>query len=389
MENATNIKNYAITIENLNRMNLIHKIVYSEGTYYRSYNYDKNILCYNDVKMRIHRLTILSYPENELLTFTIPKSLTYNTFTEKYPTIDDDIAICEYVEGVLINLFYDNRICKWKVSVDRDSKIDDINNDSILNIIKDVFNVEEHDDINDIALFEYLPKDHSYTFVLKVPSKNLYVTCSRPEIYLIAVYRLDGLNAMYISPREYENWDIIREANNVIRLPSYYNNIEEYSQLSNKSIPDMIEDRIAGIMIKNMNTGEQCKVAMNAYIKHRELMSIDPLSRYKYLCVRRVNKITEYVSVFPNMKTDFFKMNTLYNHLINRLHSAYIHKYIHKQGGINDQTYITIIHHIHHELYMPTVKRNHSIAINRNTIKSYLDSFEPEKVFRILHTVDL
>ena len=109
MEIMTNNARYQIDIDKLNMQRLTRMIIYNDGSYYNVFNYDKELLCYNDNKNRIHRLTILSFPENNILAFSPPKSLTYNTFITKYPVIDDRISVTEYIEGVMINLFYDSR----------------------------------------------------------------------------------------------------------------------------------------------------------------------------------------------------------------------------------------------------------------------------------------
>ena len=64
----------------------------------------------------MYRSVIFSYPEKKILSFTPVKSIPSSTFMQKYPTIKDNIFINEYIEGVMIQLFYDFRVNCWTIA---------------------------------------------------------------------------------------------------------------------------------------------------------------------------------------------------------------------------------------------------------------------------------
>src|SRR5210317_1563515 len=91
------------------------RLVKYDNMYYYVFNYDEDVLCYNNIETRQYRMVIISYPENKLLSYSPPKLMGYNTFVELYPTISSNIQISEYIKGIMINLLYDDRCKTWRL----------------------------------------------------------------------------------------------------------------------------------------------------------------------------------------------------------------------------------------------------------------------------------
>ena len=388
MESMTNNLRYQIDIDKLNSQRLTNRIVYNHGLLYNVFNYDKEMLCYNDDKNRTHRMTILSYPENNILAFTLPKSLTYNTFTTKYPRMNDSITVTEYIEGIMVNLFYDSRSNLWKLAT-----LDNINiiivdgNDNIMYDFKRAFQQDINKPLNDIIVFQYLPKEYSYTFVLKPVITNLYNQVVRPEVYIISVYQINNDVVNYVSPNEYENWTIFTNVNNVIKIPCRYDNVRQYSEITKSNSYHFSNDKIAGVVIKNTDTGEQCKILMENFEKYMKMLCVMPLNRYKYLCLNRINRVTEFLTFFPQLKGDFYIMKDIYNQLIRIIRDAYADKYIKQNNKFIPDKYIQIIYKLHHTVYLQSLNRKHNIVINCNIIKDYMKKMDPKLVLELLYNI--
>jgi hypothetical protein len=73
---------------------------YITQTLYTVLNYDKTVICFDEpLKTRQCRSVILSYPENKLLSFSPPKSITSSEFKKRYPNADnEDIYINEQIK---------------------------------------------------------------------------------------------------------------------------------------------------------------------------------------------------------------------------------------------------------------------------------------------------
>jgi hypothetical protein len=78
------------------------------GIDYKILNYDKTILCNDDMLSKLYRSIVLSSPDNKILTFSPSKSTDFDAFKEKYPELNDSIFVNEIIEGTMINLFYDS-----------------------------------------------------------------------------------------------------------------------------------------------------------------------------------------------------------------------------------------------------------------------------------------
>ena len=82
---------------------------------YKILNY--HLICDNDDSLGLYRSIIVSHPENKIVCFSPPKSVTLDHFKETNPDITNpDIFINEIIEGTMINLFYDSRIESWQIA---------------------------------------------------------------------------------------------------------------------------------------------------------------------------------------------------------------------------------------------------------------------------------
>ena len=107
---------YTLDTLNYNTDKLRTKIYKSTPSVeYKILNYD--LICDNDQEYGMYRSVVLSHPENKILCFSPPKSVTLEHFQESHPDITNpDIFINEIIEGTMINLFYDSRIESWQIA---------------------------------------------------------------------------------------------------------------------------------------------------------------------------------------------------------------------------------------------------------------------------------
>ena len=182
MELTSSLSGVRLDIESLSNKNIIKRLVEYGNLHYYTFCYDKDVLCYNDNETRLYRMVIVSYPENQLLSYLPPKSMGYNTFISIYPTITTNIQISEYIKGTMINLMYDDRCNEWRVASPSDEKTT-----NIISKFKTAFHINDQ---NTTPILEYLSKTQTYTFVLK---KNYNkVPQNIDKFYLISVYEIQN-----------------------------------------------------------------------------------------------------------------------------------------------------------------------------------------------------
>ena len=357
-----------IDLEFMLNKNLIKRLVNYENMCYYVFNYDEDVLCYNDIITRQYRMVILSYPENKLLSYLPPKLMGYNSFTELYPTITHNIQISEYIRGPMINLMYDDRCDKWRlISLSSETKT---------NIISKFKMATHTDELNITPILEYLSKTKSYTFILK----NNYTNSNTQidKFYLIAVYELKNNTVQYIPNTVYENDSFLKNIDGMIHFPRKYN-MYCYNQLF-----DTMDD-IDGYLITDLNTGNSSKV-LNPNTLIRETMSnINPYYAYEYLCIRRIDKLYEYNKIYHKTRNIRYTIHNEYERLITAIHNLYMNEFVFKTHPTIPDKYIRYIHFLHNNVYIPSIKKKNKEKITRNTVKKYLNLLNPTELLSLLY----
>ena len=188
---------------------------------YLIYSYDSNFVCYNDYNSKLFRSVIFSYPENKIISFSLPKSLSYELFCNQYPLLNESIIINEYIEGIMFHLFYDKRIHSWELSYKNGLSYNEQFRKKFINILSGGIN----NHLNDIHYLSYLPKNACYNIIL-----------SNENIFLISVYNIydtEENNVQFIPNYVYKDWDIFKDKNNIIQFPQQYT-FKTYENLYDK-----------------------------------------------------------------------------------------------------------------------------------------------------------
>ena len=129
------------------------KVVVREKKYikhnvnYLIYSYDTNFVCYNDYNSKLFRSVIFSYPEDKIISFSLPKSLTYELFCNQYPLLNESIVINNYIDGIMFHLFYDKRIQSWELSYKRSISYNEYFRKKFINILSGGIN----NNLNDVT----------------------------------------------------------------------------------------------------------------------------------------------------------------------------------------------------------------------------------------------
>ena len=152
------------------------------GKVYNTLYYDEDVLCNDDIDTGMYRSTVVAIPERKLLAFAPPKTISLSKFKTLYPSLDH-IVMHEYIDGRMLQLYYDNRILLWRLTPlisKNEYVIPDIDEHAF--IIAMQGNILEP--LNSLAILELLPKNYCYTFTIKTQSTF------QSSLYLLAVYQI-------------------------------------------------------------------------------------------------------------------------------------------------------------------------------------------------------
>ena len=374
-------------------------------------NYNRNSIDYFNDDSANYRSIVLSYPENQLLCFSCPKSISYDLFIEDYPVITDDILVNDIIEGTMINVFYDIRIFSWVISTKKAIggnywyfRNQYYNTEKSQKTFYDMF--LESLQCNNINNLSFLNKKYCYNFVLQHPENHIVLHIEKPACYLVSMYELDnsihGSNnsVHYISPAVFSKWECFN--NTSVLFPTQYEN-ETYSSLSIKYNSLYNDYCNIGVMLTNIHTGERIHIKNIAYENVKVLRGNNPNLLYQYICLMRSNRIYDYLNIFPQYKKMFSKFYNNYTDFIQNIYNAYVNYYIKKDRNTKiSKKYLYHIHTLHHQIYIPSLCNKQKtdaenfltvglpetkpIKITKEVIYKYINDMSPMQIFHYLQS---
>jgi hypothetical protein len=394
---------YTLDLSNINPL-LVHQKIYDQE--YAIYNYDSTFLCYNDTNHGQYRSVVVSYPDTgRVLAFSPPKSLSYATFVEKYGNTDHPhIACCDYIEGVMINLFYDARKCLWEIATKSGvggycNYYDNTQNHPSF-IRKPVRKMMFREMFLDalgllppkslsfagMEWFVNLDQCYCYSFVLQHPENKITVEVERAKLFLVAVYQMDGMRMIQIPPHVYESWPLFLNSASRVEFPQKH--CGQHDDLKREFCSPHTKNRNRGLVFWNWSTGDRCFIENPCYQELKKAGNINPALHYQYLCVSRINKVSDFYRYFPLYKKQCSQMGDLESKFIDDLHKIYLNVYVYKNTKLNEVSakychHVEILHKIY---YLPFLGSNAlKPKITKQVVKNYLHTLEPRELMYALY----
>jgi hypothetical protein len=174
-----------------NKIKVIEWKKTDKGNNYFIIKYNKEFLTEENIStIGLFRSIIIK--NNNIIVFSPPKSICYSKFIRSY-TPDDCIAE-EFIEGTMINLFYDSENEIWEIATKssiganmcffiNDYKHNTTFREMFFDIVKNI-NLD----------FDKLPKNYCYSFVIQHNKNRIVSNFSEHKLYLISVYDIDNEN---------------------------------------------------------------------------------------------------------------------------------------------------------------------------------------------------
>lgn len=398
-------KKYKIDIDVCSKEKVFQKICHENNSLYYMINYDKSMICFDDTENGKYKSVVLSYPEKDVLCFSPEKSMIFEKFIEKYPEINDTILINEFIEGTMINLFYDYKTKKWLISTRKriggKNRImnEFTNNKTFYELFLESLSANVDDDLNDLPFIKMLPMSYCYSFVLN----NMKST---PISYLVAVHKIYFDNTIkYILPTEYEKWKFFVNVVGLIQFPKRIENYNTYESLNHYYNDIHNNSHSKGCVITNLKTGERTKIINIEYSKKKESQKIDNNLLYQYLCYRRINVISKkykkldknieetdfffWIKNIPYHKNNFLKIHEKVENFIKNVHSSYLDFYVYKSRGQKDisEKFMKYIFKIHYTIYIPSLRTKEKIRITKDIVHDFFNKIEPNEMLYIINNI--
>jgi hypothetical protein len=356
---------------------------------YKVIRYDKNFLCVDLIPTYGLCRSVILNSVNQIVGFAPPKSLHADIFINKYPENTNGIQAEEFVEGTMINVFFDQCVGvtgSWEISTRNTvGATSSFFKSHGAKTFRQMFMEAAGEcklDINklDTAL--------CYSFVLQHPENRIVVPFSKAQLYLVGVYNINNSidnnsTVDYLDVHGYKDF-FNNELGTTVKFPQIYQ-FHKYSDLIEKYGSMNTSYDIVGVIIHNKETGERTKIRNPVYEQVRNLRGNQPKLQYQYLCLRKEGKVKDFLTFYPENKPEFSTFRDQVHLFTNTLYSNYVSCYIKKEKPLLDfsQQYRTHMFNIH-QIYMNELREKKQF-INNTVVQKYVNELHPSLLMYCLN----
>ena len=359
----------------------------SNNQTYKVIRYDKNLLAYDLVKTYGLARSIVVNSDNRVVSFSPPKSIPSDDFIRNYFDNKEDIIAEEFVEGTMINVFWDSKIGlsgAWEISTRNTiGATSAFYKSSNSKTFRTMF--LEAAKAADLVL-DFLNPLYSYSFVLQHPENRIVVPFKETKLYLVAIYYIDNSDSSNIAVHMINMDDVKkidwRGAN--IHFPQKYS-FEKYSELIEKYASMNTSYDTLGVILNNIKTGERAKIRNPVYEQVRNLRGNQPKLQYQYLCLRKEGKVKDFLQFYPENRKEFSSFRDQIHLFTETLYSNYVSCYIKKSKPLIEfsEQYRTHMFNIHKK-YMDELREKKLFVTNTVVIK-YVNELHPSLLMYCLN----
>ena len=357
---------------------------------YKIIRYDKDFLCDDLILIYGILKSVILSSDNKVVCFSPPKSVSFDFFCKMYPedskSYVDTIVAEEYIEGVMVNVFWDKHIGlsgSWEISTRNNVGCDDIikENKSTRELFLEAcikLNIE----------IERLEKSFCYSFILQHSNFGL-VTSNNQDIslYLIKVYEIVNTEDGTVNIFNVELDETFKTNTNLthIHFPEIYYDWNTYEELKEKCASINTPYSQMGFVVYNKKSLVRSRMINPNYKRVKYLQVDDFKNEYLYLHLKKEGKIEEYLNYYPKQKDKLWLFRKYLRLFTENLFQLYISCYIKKNKQINDipqflQKHLKYLHTIYMTQLKPMKK-----YIKISTVIDYVNALNPSVLMYSLH----
>jgi hypothetical protein len=366
------ISNYTTTLAY--KLNVSANIISNNETF-KLIRYDKNSLNYDIIPTYGLFRSVIVNSNNEVVCFSPPKSISADLFIKKYNLVDETLVAEQFVEGTMINVFWDYKNNLWEIATRNNigGKSSFYKTKNAKTFRDMFFEAVAYSNLD----LNSLNKNLCYSFVLQHPENRIVVPFKEPQLYLISIYMIDNTEPFDIKVGIIDKSDFLTiHTNTKIKLPTIYK-FNAYSELIEKYASMNTSYDTLGVVIHNNKTGERTKIRNPVYEQVKQLRGNQPKLQYQYLCLRKEGKVGDFLNFFPEHKTEFSSFRDQIHLFTNTLYLNYISCYIKKEKPLiefSDQ-YRTHMFNIHKH-FLNELKEQ-KLYVNNTVVIKYVNNLHP------------
>jgi hypothetical protein len=330
---------------------------------------------------------------NKVVVYSPEKSLDFEKFTAKYPDTND-CWIEDFVDGTMINVFYDNANETWEIATKSTVGANMVFFNDIKNY--DIFNDEtKEEQPNNITFrsmfFESckfckfdinsLDKKYSYSFIMQHPYNRIVTPIKTPLLYLLKVYHIDNTNFPIVSIVEKNIQEFVSSrpsvfANTGIHLINKYPITTSYEDFNRYFNGRFAPFHCVGSIIYNVD-GTRTKIRNVNYEDVRKLRGNQPKLQFNYYALKKDGKIKEFLHYYPEHIILFNKFKQSMFEYTHQLHTNYVNCFIKKEKPLKDYAF-QYKNHMYklHQQYKTELKVAGKV-VDKKAVINYVNDLHP------------
>ena len=373
----------------LSEHNIVFNTCSTEYGKYRILKYDKQFLTPDTVSTTgLYRSVVLR--DSNILSYSPPKSLKDSDFMSKYPNPSvnrgTDIVAEEYIEGTMINVFFDPNIGDdgdWEVSTRsnigartaffRDGTLD--HESTFRYMFLEAANKAD-------LFFDTLCKDYCYSFVLQHPKNRIVLPIREPLIYLVACYNINNETK---TVSEVSRGTLIDMMEKTMVCFAGRWSFSDYNELKEAYASGNTDYKVMGVVLKNLKTGERSKIRNPNYECVRKLKGNQPKLQYQYLTLRKDGNVSKYLHYFGEVADSFSQFRDQVHQFTQQLHTNYIMCYVKKTKPLIEypEQFRTHMFNLH-KIYLNELREKND-KITKRVVIDYINNLHPSKLMYSLN----
>jgi hypothetical protein len=353
----------------------------SNNASYSIVRYDKNLLAADLIPTYGLCRSVIVNSNNDVVGFSPPKSIKSENFIQRYSPDAKGVVAEEFVEGTMINVFWDSSIGingSWEISTRNTvGATSTFYKGANTKTFREMF-LEAAKECNlEIAK---LDTKYCYSFVLQHPENRIVVPFKKPQLYLIGMYFIvNEFDNCYVHVGTKEGLMegyFINDLKTTVKFPEVYK-FNSYAELIEKYGSMNTRYDIVGVMLHNISTGERTKIRNPVYEQVRNLRGNQPKLQYQYLSLRKEGKVGEFLKFYPENKKEFSAFRDQVHLFTETLFNNYVACYIKKEKPLGEypDKYRTHMYNIHQKYINELKEKKH--YVNNTFVQKYVNELHP------------
>lgn len=353
--------------------------------------YDKEqTMPHNYFRVGYLRSMIIDTKLNEIVALAPSKSIPVDEFVNECTRNQNTIYYEEFVDGVMINVFWDKHNEKWQYATRSNIGADirfymrNAPHKTFRMMFEEAL-VEGGIDLN------VLPRDNCYTFVLQHPENRIVTPVEKPRVVLVEGHLVgDCVNdygVVHIFPHGKKERDIklrkIIDENNIPIPEAYkYENVKEARDIHASRSTDFA---CVGVVLKDYETGWRSKIRNPNYEEVKKLRGNIPKLQFLYLVLRHSGSVGKYLRFYKEHSKEFKNYQEQVHNFTHNLYVNYVDCFIKKKAHIN--TYpnqYKICMSALHKIYLDTMMYE-GRHIHKGVVIKYFNTLPPQHQMYLLN----